>query len=212
MKVVRSRLLCGLCMILFAVSTASAGVRIVRVTPRMQYVGVHGTYSITIEAQGENLHYHWWHKEPDAPAPGHFISTDQPWDVNSTTLTVTDAQMTRDYNGLYSCVVTDQTTGRTVRSGYARVKVVGPPVIVRNPRDKVVKTGRQAFFQVGANAGAPIQKTFQWYFEGRPIAGATSRVLRLTEVSPSQRGFYTCRVTTIGGTATSGGAFLDVVP
>jgi hypothetical protein len=198
-------------MILVA-SGANAAVRIVRVTPRMQYVGVHGTYSITVEAAGENLQYHWWHKEPDAPSPGHAISVDQPFTVKSPTLTVTDAQMTRDYNGLYSCVVTDASTGRAVRSAFARVKVIGPPIIRRQPRDRLVRTGQDAFFQVGANATAPVPKTYQWYFEGRPISGATTRVLRLFDVTPAQRGYYSCRVTTIGGTTSTGGAFLDVQP
>jgi hypothetical protein len=52
---------------------------------------------------------------------------------------------------------------------------------------------------------------FQWYRDGHPIPNARRDTLTLNHVSPSKSGsYYSCKVTTIGGSTQSGGGLLTV--
>jgi sugar lactone lactonase YvrE len=82
------------------------------------------------------------------------------------------------------------------------------PAIVSQPAPEMVNTGANAAFWAAAT-GSP-QPTFQWFFNGAPISGATSALLLEENVQASNAGLYTVRITNAAGTVTSNAAALAV--
>jgi uncharacterized repeat protein (TIGR03803 family) len=72
----------------------------------------------------------------------------------------------------------------------------------------VVTLGSSAVFSVTAT-GSPTP-TYQWYFNGNPISGATSATLTLTNVNASNAGSYTVVVSNAYGSVTSNAALLTI--
>jgi hypothetical protein len=178
--------------------------------PQQIYVGQHKTYRMHVRAYGRALSYHWWHQEPDA-SQGHAIPYGEGFAPDRPTLAVPDAAPNRDYNGSYWCVITNQRTGETTTSPRAVVTVVAVPRIRRHPSSQTVPAGGSATFTVQADPGAPVAMKFQWYRDGHPIPNARRDTLTLNHVSPSKSGsYYSCKVTTIGGSTQSGGGLLTV--
>ncbi len=79
------------------------------------------------------------------------------------------------------------------------------PAIVRNPDSLAVNAGATVRFSA-ATTGAAL--SFQWFFNGTNLAGATNSILRLTGVSNAQVGVYELRVTNTFGAVTSAPAYL----
>jgi len=65
------------------------------------------------------------------------------------------------------------------------------PVIRVYPQPLGIKEGSDAIFRV---LGDSTELTYQWYFNGVAIRGATSNVLSLVQASPDQIGFYSVRL------------------
>jgi hypothetical protein len=83
-----------------------------------------------------------------------------------------------------------------------------PPEILLQPRDRVVREGRDIRLEVVAG-GYPI--SYQWRFNGTEIGDATNGFLSLTGVTSSQAGLYSVIVSTPLGTVTSSNALLTVL-
>lgn len=81
------------------------------------------------------------------------------------------------------------------------------PVITTQPSNLSVSSGGTAIFSVNA-ANTPT--TYQWYFNGNPISGATTATYTLLTVSSSNAGNYTVVVGNSIGTITSNVATLSV--
>ena len=75
--------------------------------------------------------------------------------------------------GSYSVVVSNQLG--TMISMKAMLIVETPPFITSQPQDQVVPVGQNATFTVGASGIPPF--TYQWQFNGQPLAGATNFLL-----------------------------------
>ncbi|HWQ91890.1 MAG TPA: PA14 domain-containing protein, partial [Clostridia bacterium] len=81
------------------------------------------------------------------------------------------------------------------------------PAICAHPKTNIVAgPGALGFMDVMA-IGAP--QSFQWFFNGAPIANATNRTLNIADVQPSKLGFYRVTITNFLGSATSSVAVLD---
>jgi len=108
--------------------------------------------------------------------------------------------------GDYTCEVTCD--GNTVESGIATLKDV--PVIVTDPIGQSAMYGDSVTLSVVATGYAPI--TYQWKKGGSVIGGATNSSLVINPFTESDRGTYTCEVTSDTNTVTSAGAILTVQP
>jgi hypothetical protein len=197
--------------ILFAMAgilTAQAAPQIIGFGPPIRYVGVHGTYSFHVVAAGRGLRYHWWNQEIDAD-DGHAIPPELGFGVLTPRLRVTDAQDTRDYNGFYWCEVTD-VTGQSVFTPQAQCVVVAPPTFTQQPASQTVAVNSPASLTVAVNPHGPVPVRYQWFFNSRPIIGATRPTLSFVRTNVRRQGTYNCRVKTIGGTNYSSTAFLTV--
>lgn len=177
--------------------------------PRNTVVGVHGT--ATFETLLNESGPYWrmiWHNSN--PLEGsHEIPEGLGFEVDQPTLTIPNCLDTDSYNGLYWLAATNAAAGTTSRR--ARLTVVGPPVFSRTPPDKVVRWGGTASFTVQLVPDAALQKTFQWYKDGKPIAGATTKRYTIVNAQPADAGNYYCTATSIGGSASSWGAQLTVI-
>ncbi|HWA26467.1 MAG TPA: hypothetical protein VG734_12475 [Lacunisphaera sp.] len=69
-------------------------------------------------------------------------------------------------------------------------------------------TGGTVAFSVIAAGSAPL--SYQWLFNGNPIAGATGTSHMLTSVTAAQAGTYSVTVSNSAGSVTSNGASLTV--
>ena len=94
--------------------------------------------------------------------------------------------------------------GSTVLKG----QLAGPPVITTQPVSQSVTAGDIVQLTVVASAAPP--PTYQWYFNGSLLSGATGGTLTLSSVRTSDAGNYTVTVTNDLGTITSSAATLTV--
>lgn len=86
---------------------------------------------------------------------------------------------------------------------------IEPPVITEQPASREVALGGTATFVVAATGTAPL--SYQWYFQGQPLAGASHASLILANVQGSQAGTYAVVVGNAGGRVTSYAAALAVL-
>jgi hypothetical protein len=80
--------------------------------------------------------------------------------------------------------------------------------ITAQPQSLTVNAKSGALFRVAAIGQPPL--SYQWLFNGAPIAGATAPLLSITNVDTSKAGAYTCVVSSAVGTSTSDPATLTL--
>jgi hypothetical protein len=96
------------------------------------------------------------------------------------------------------------TSNHTIRLGV----FPATPTISIQPQNQTVAAGSTA--QLSVTASGKPAPTYQWYFNGAAISGATSSILSLTDVQSSNAGDYTVTVTNSSGSVTSNQATLTV--
>ena len=85
--------------------------------------------------------------------------------------------------------------GCTATSAFAQLTVLAansPPVITRQPASITVTPGQPVAFTVNAVGGLPL--SYQWYFNGAALPGATLAELNLGPVGAGDAGDYTVEV------------------
>ena len=83
-----------------------------------------------------------------------------------------------------------------------------PPSITTQPANLSVTTGNDAAFAIAALGTEAL--SYQWQYNGVPISGANSSVLRLAAVGVPQAGSYSVLVSNAAGSVTSQAATLSV--
>ena len=96
------------------------------------------------------------------------------------------------------------TDNQTVRVGYS----LSAPTITTQPQSQTVTAGANVQFSVTAS-GKPAP-TYQWYFNGTAISGATNSSFSLTSTQLTNAGDYTVTVSNASGSVTSSKATLTV--
>ena len=86
----------------------------------------------------------------------------------------------------------------------------GKPLLRNAFTDRAVLGGGETFFYPEVSGALPLQ--FQWRFYGTNLPGATSRVLHLANISMSQAGPYSVRISNAHGETTSPEGWLTVAP
>ena len=82
------------------------------------------------------------------------------------------------------------------------------PDITQQPTDEFATAGGSATFSATASGSGPL--SYQWYFNGAAIPGATGSSYTITNVQASDSGQYTVAVTNSNGTVTSSAGNLYV--
>ena len=96
------------------------------------------------------------------------------------------------------------TNNHTVRVGFFAVA----PAIQTQPQSQTVTAGNSVQFTVTASGRPAV--TYQWYFGGTAISGATSSTYNLSNAQSGTAGNYTVVVSNVMGSATSNAASLTV--
>ena len=112
-------------------------------------------------------------------------------------LTVSNAQP--QFSGLYSVQLDNGLA--TLTSTDARLQIAAAPSAprwVQTPSELTVLTGGVATFSATAS-GVP-EPAYQWSFNGKPIAGATTAILTLNSVTTMQSGQYSVTASNASGT------------
>ncbi|MFM7099774.1 MAG: hypothetical protein ACKO3N_01225 [Verrucomicrobiota bacterium] len=95
-------------------------------------------------------------------------------------------------------------------SGPARLVMRYVPRVVRGPMNREVPAGATVQLEVEAAGSEPL--SYQWTFEGRPLAGATNATLVIAGAQAAQAGAYAVSLRNDLGEARSTPALLRVVP
>jgi hypothetical protein len=93
-------------------------------------------------------------------------------------------------------------------SGPTTLTVVVSPGIAAGPMNATVSPGGAATFSVTGTGGG---LSYQWYFNGISIFGATNSLLVLSNVNAAYAGNYTVVVSNAAGTVTSSSAALSLM-
>jgi hypothetical protein len=83
-----------------------------------------------------------------------------------------------------------------------------PPSILTQPLPASVSVGGSVNFTVSASGSDPL--SYQWLFNGAPIAGATGTTFSISNVQTSDGGTYAVTVTNAAGSVTSNSVSLTV--
>ena len=91
-----------------------------------------------------------------------------------------------------------------------RLTVVASPKILEHPASTTVTRGRTIVLSFTLVPDKAPRKTMQWYKNGNPIPGARGRTLAIRNFRESSVGFYHCAITSLGGTTSTGAAYLQL--
>jgi len=83
------------------------------------------------------------------------------------------------------------------------------PAATSQPASQTVASGSTVVFSFSAGGAPP--PSYQWFFNGTALAGATDRTLVISGANPANVGSYTCTATNPSGSVTSSAATLGVV-
>lgn len=122
----------------------------------------------------------------------------------SRTLTISSAKLSDA--GTYSCTVSDST--KTVSCNSFTLTVNAIVRITQQPVSQMLNEGASASMSVTATGATPI--SYQWYYNGTAISGATNRSLSIATTKVADSGNYHVVVKNLGSSATSSTATLSI--
>ena len=168
--------------------------------PLAQTVPVGGSVAFLVSANGSPSPTYQWYKRGSGAIAGATGSS-----LNLAAVTTGDA-------GDYYAVAYNSSGSAT--SGDARLTVAAAnttiaPSIVQQPTAQNVLPGGNVTFTVIAN-GTPAP-TYQWYFNGGAVGGATSPSFSLASTTSADTGSYYVRVINSAGTTESSAVLLSVL-
>ena len=162
--------------------------------PISQSVNSGSSVTLSVSTTGNtNVSYQW------------FLNGNSIAGATSSTYIITNAQLAN--SGAYSAEIIYG--GGALFSNTATVTVVTPvviPTITSQPLTQTVNAGSN----VTLNVVATSSTGYQWYFNGTPIAGATSSSYTISNVQSASAGNYTVAIAYSGGTVLSNAATLTV--
>ena len=176
------------------------------VQPASQIATRSNTVALNVTATGSGTLFYQWRKNGTALANSGGVSG-----VNTFTLTLANA--TTNLNGNYSVSITN--TFGSVTSSIATLAVYAPPQIVASPTNRTAIVGSNVVFAATVTGTAPLN--FQWFKDGIALAdggnisGATTNVLKISNLTPNDEASYSLAVTNPVGNTTSASAALTVL-
>src|SRR5882762_7297868 len=181
------------CLILPAPCIASGPPPVITVQPQSQNAPLLGivTFSVTATS-GTTMTYQWYKNGvaiPGATSSSYTILTVLGSDAGAYTVKVTNA-------------------GGSVMSDTAYLNIPPPPTIISQPQSQTVLVGQSASFLVTASSS--LSMSYQWYFNGASLPGATGSTYSLSSIATGNAGNYRVVVANSTGGTTSQVATLTV--
>jgi Leucine-rich repeat (LRR) protein len=127
--------------------------------------------------------------------------------ANGSAYTRTSAQCVD--TGSFDVVLTN--AAGSITSTVATLTVIAPPVITNGPVGQTVAEGQNANFIILAGNQCGGALSYQWRFNGAPIAGAIATSYTRTDSQCADAGNFDVIVTTLAGSITSSVAGLTVI-
>ena len=152
-----------------------------------------GTARFSVGARGESLLYQWFFN--GSPIAG------------ATEATLVLDNITVQNAGNYTVQVSNDRG--SAMSGMATLTVFTSPIVRGGPFSRAIYPGQSTAFFALVDGAPPL--SYQWRYNGAPIANETNAILVLTNIQPSAGGLYSVRVTNIYGAAVSTNATLTVI-
>ena len=112
--------------------------------------------------------------------------------------------------GSYTVVISNSLGSITSNAALLNVSTPLVPIITTQPQSISAYATTYVSFSVMATSPVPV--TYQWYFNGNAISGATTSSLILSNTSAAQAGLYSVQITNTGGQTLSNAATLTVIP
>jgi hypothetical protein len=150
-----------------------------------------GNATFTVSAAGSPTLSYQWFEGATPLTDGATTATGSAIVSGSQTATLTLTGVTDPDNGKYSCAITSSASGQTANTAAATLTVQDPLTVVTTPQSRTERVGDHLAFVVRTTGGGP---SFQWQFNGNPIAGATTSALILTNIQPANGGTYSVTV------------------
>lgn len=189
----------------FMISTAIAPTILTQPTPRSTLAGQTAQFSIFASAVPSPTHQ--WQRLP--AGSGTWINLNDAGAYSNTTTATLSITTTGAMDGdQFRCVATNSAGTVTSAAALLTVIPVDAPTISQQPNSLVLTQGATASFNVIASGYNPL--TYQWHFNGQPVAGATSSILSIPNVQSGNVGSYTVVITNGGGAITSSAASLTL--
>ena len=158
-------------------------------------------FVFALNTTGNNLAYSWFLNTIN----NGIISTSQIQGPNQSSYSIIAA--ITDDNSSYFSVITNECGSTT--SSIATLKVDNKPTVT-NPQSLTISSGATANFSVTATGTGNIN--YQWYKDNSLIPAATNSQFSILNSQFSDVGAYSCAVSNLCSTVTSGNAILTVNP
>jgi hypothetical protein len=157
----------------------------VTVSPTNSIVPVGSTVTLVATATGPGpLGFQWLHNGADI--------------AGATNATLTLTNVSKSATGAYTVSVSN--SGGSKSSAPVQVLVLAPPALVTSPPSQTASVGSAVELSVTISGDQP---SYQWFFDGASIAGATNSNLLFNDVTRAQAGSYVVVVTNLVGAVTS---------
>lgn len=149
-------------------------------------------FSTSVQAQGLFLNYQWRRNDVDI--------------LGATSAALNIGVLSELHNGSYTCRVWN--TAGQVFSPPVTLLVVTPPVIVTEPEDALVNQGDPVTLSV--TASGPLL-SYQWWYNGLPVSGATGSTHQIASLAPVTMGRYYCRVSNSAGSVATRSVLAGII-
>jgi sugar lactone lactonase YvrE len=169
------------------------GSPVISVQPISQTINTGSALYLSTTASGQSLGYQWY-------INGLAIS-------GATSSTYSVPSVSASNAGNYTCVVSNAISSVTTSVATIVVNPVAPLILIQ-PISQSVKSGNSVTLSVSIIGLSP---SYQWYFNGVAIAGATSANYTIPAVNLSTAGAYTVKIVNGGGSITSNVAYISSV-
>jgi hypothetical protein len=125
--------------------------------------------------------------------------------INADSLTFNNVG--QQQSGTYQVLVSN--SAGTVSSSVATLKVLTPPSFLVDITNQTVSANANVTFRVSVAGSSPL--SYQWFFNGSPMPGATTNSLTVKRISSSKTGIYQVIVSNTVGVASSQAAQLSIL-